>query len=135
VEELKMKNQTIENVKAYLLENMAEIKSIVSELNSWNGCLESLEIFENDEEFFDMMYPDKPMEAVRAAHYGEYNYNDPYVRFNGYGNLESLGEYELDKEYKESIDEIIDQLIENQSHVYLSSELEELLNKEDETEE
>jgi hypothetical protein len=129
-----MTNQTIENVKAYLLENMDEVRSIVSELNSWNGCLESLEVFENDEEFFNMFFEGKAMEAVRAAHYGDYNYMDAYVRFNGYGNLESFGDYELEKDYKDSIDEIIELMIENRSHVYLSSELEELLNEE-ETEE
>ena len=115
-------------VREYLLENMDQLQQIVSELNSWNGCLDSLDINENNEEFFEMMFPNKPMEAVSAAHYGNYNYTDEYVRFNGYGNLESFDERTYEEELKDSIDEIIDNLIEYQSHLYLSDELEELLN-------
>jgi hypothetical protein len=77
-------------VREYLLENMDQLQQIVSELNGWNGCLESLEIMNNDEEFFEIYFDGKPMEAVRAAHYGNYNYTDEYVRFDGYGNLESF---------------------------------------------
>jgi len=51
---------------------------------------DSDEIYENDEEFFNMFFEGKPLEAVRAANYGEYNYSDSYVKFNGYGNLDSL---------------------------------------------
>ena len=34
------------------------------------------------------------MEAIRATYYGDYNYNDEYVKFNGYGNIDSYSEYE-----------------------------------------
>lgn len=46
------------------------------------------EIFDNDESFFDMFFSDT-MKAVRAVCYGEYDYTDDFVKFNGYGNLES----------------------------------------------
>jgi hypothetical protein len=115
-------------VREYLLENMDQLQQIVSELNGWNGCLESLEAMSNDEEFFEIYFEGKPMDAVRAAQYGDYNYTDEYVRFNGYGNLESFNDWQYEKELKDSIDEIIDNLIEYQSHLYLSDELEELLN-------
>jgi hypothetical protein len=75
------------------------------------------------------------MEAVRAAHYGEYSYNDDYVRFNGYGNLESLSEYDLERELKDNVDEIMDLIEENRSHLYLDPDLEELLDEEEEEEE
>ena len=46
------------------------------------------EIFSNDEEFFSTFFSDT-MEAVRAVCFGEYRYQDDWVQFNGYGNLES----------------------------------------------
>ena len=55
------------------------------------GMEDKIEI--NDEEFFDTFFEGKPMEAVRAVFYGDYRYNDEYVWFNVYGNLES-GDYE-----------------------------------------
>jgi hypothetical protein len=124
----------MENVKAYLLENSGELQSVVRELISWNGSLDHLDVMENDEEFFSIHFADQPMEAVRAAQYGEYNYTDDYVRFNGYGNLESLSEYDLEKEMEDSIDEIVDLLIEEQHNLSLSDELEELLEEDEEEE-
>jgi hypothetical protein len=64
-----MKN---EKVKEYLLENVSELRQVVSELNSWNGCLESLDVWENDDEFFNTFFEGKPMEAARAVCYGEH---------------------------------------------------------------
>ena len=52
------------------------------------------EIYTNDEEFFNMFFEGKVIEAVRAVSYGEYKYSDKYVKFNGYGNLESFNNYE-----------------------------------------
>ena len=55
------------------------------------GCDD--EFFEFDEEFFDMCFANKPMEAARAVCFGDVTWNDPYIKFDGYGNLESLSEY------------------------------------------
>lgn len=45
-----------------------------------------------DEEFFKMFFPD-PVEAARAVYFGNIEcWSDEYIRFNGYGNLESLSE-------------------------------------------
>lgn len=46
------------------------------------------EINPNDEDFFNDFF-DNAFKAVMACHYGEYNFNDEYVWFNGYDNLES----------------------------------------------
>jgi len=119
----------MEKIKNYLLDNMDELRQVVSEINSWDGSLESLDVYENDEEFFNVYFEGRPMEAVRAAQYGEYSYTDEYVRFNGYGNLESMSEYDYEEEMKDSIDDIVDELIDKRSHLYLSDELEELLDE------
>ena len=106
-----MKNY--EDIKGYLLNHVDEIGNIVSEINSIDNSLEYLDYWDNDEEFFDTFFHNDPMEAVRSSYYGDYNYCDDYVRFNGYGNLESFNDYELEKEYKENINEIVKSLIDH----------------------
>ena len=115
-----------EKIREYLLNNEETLLDVVSELNSWNGCLENLEFWENDEEFFNTFF-DNPMEAIRATYYGDYNYNDEYVKFNGYGNIDSYSEYERIEEIKNNIDDIVDNLIEYYYNIYINEELENLL--------
>ena len=109
-----MKNY--EEIKNYLLNHVHEIdnmRSMISEINSIDGSLEYLEYWDNDEEFFDTFFHNDPMEAVRSSYYGDYNYCDDYVRFNGYANLESANEYDLVKRYEGYIDDIVKALIEH----------------------
>ena len=113
-----MKNY--EEIKDYLLDHINEIdnmRSMISEINSIDGSLEYLEYWDNDEEFFDTFFHNDPMEAVRASYYGDYNYCDDYVKFNGYGNLESANEYDLVKRYEEYIDDIVKALIEHYQEI------------------
>ena len=124
-------------IREYLLNNEDVLLDVVSELNSWNGCLENLDFWENDEEFFNTFF-DNPMEAIRATYYGNYNYNDDYVKFNGYGNIDSYSEYERIEEIKDNIDDIVDNLIECYYNIYINEKLENLILKlleEDEEEE
>ena len=127
-----------EKIREYLLNNEETLLDVVSELNSWNGCLENLEFWENDEEFFNTFF-DNPMEAIRATYYGNYNYNDDYVKFNGYGNIDSYSEYERIEEIKDNIDDIVENLVEYYYNIYINEELEnlilELLEEEEEEEE
>lgn len=90
-----------------------ELREMVGEVNSWNGGLDYLNYQENDEEFFNTYFYNKPDEAVRATYYGNYNYMDDYVRFNAYGNLESCSELEYEKELENYKEEIIDAYYEN----------------------
>ena len=109
-----MKNY--EEIKNYLLDHVHEIdnmRSMISEINSIDGSLEYLDYWDNDDEFFNTFFYNNPTEAVRAAYYGDYKYCDDYVRFNGYANLESFNDYDLEKEYKEYIDDIVKALIEH----------------------
>ena len=125
-------------IREYLLNNEDVLLDVVSELNSWNSCLENLDFWENDEEFFNTFF-DNPMDAIRATYYGNYNYNDDYVKFNGYGNIDSYSEYERIEEIKDNIDDIVDNLIEYYYNIYINEELEnlllELLEEEEEEEE
>ena len=50
------------------------------------------QIFVHDEEFYNTFFADRPDEAVRAAFYGEIRWCDEYIKFNGYGNLETFND-------------------------------------------
>lgn len=123
-------------VKEYLLENEDVLISVVQELNGWNGCLDWLEFWENDEYFFELFYSEiNGLEIARAIYYGNYRYNDDYVRINGYGNLESYTEYEMIEEMKNSIDEIVENLIEQHDNLDLSDDIKEIFEEAEEEEE
>ena len=55
------------------------------------------EIFDNDEDFFSTFFENDTIGAVRAVSYGNYNYSHNYVKFNGYGNLESFSYFNTDE--------------------------------------
>ena len=112
----------VAKLKEVLENDIDIIKEVVSEVNGWNGGLDDLIWQENDEEFFNIYFEGKPMEAVRSASYGEYNYMDEYVKFNGYGNLESANQWKVDEELSGSIDEVIESLIEEYCHIDISND-------------
>lgn len=98
-------------LKKYLTENLEECRYVVAEVNSWDGSLDYLEAHYNDEEFFNTFFYNNVMEAVRAVFYGDYNYNDDYVMFDGYGNLETLSENEYDHLLLDNMDDIVERVI------------------------
>lgn len=106
-----MKNY--EDIKNYLLNHVDEIGNIIIEINSIDNSLDFLEYWNNDEEFFNTFFYNNPMEAVRSEFYGDYHYCDKYVKFDGYGNLKSVDDYGLEKEYKYYIDDITKSLLEH----------------------
>jgi len=46
-------------------------------------------IYDFDEEFFNTYFEGRPMEAARAASFGDLNWGHDFIYFNGYANLES----------------------------------------------
>jgi hypothetical protein len=75
-------------------ENLSDIEKI----SLWNEyCQEQQyeEIFNFDDDFFEMFFDGKnPMEVFRLGTFSTINWSDEYIKFNGYGNLESMSEYE-----------------------------------------
>ncbi len=66
------------------------------------------EIHSFDEEFFNTYFSD-PMEAVRAAFFGKIeSWSDEYIKFNAYGNLESMSEYEVLGEIEYCLEDIFE---------------------------
>ena len=92
-----------------------ENKSDDEKISLWNEyCAEQgyEEIFNFDDEFFEMFFDGKnPMDMFRLGCFSVVNWSDNYIKFNGYGNLESMNDYEA----VNSIDEaaLIEWLIEN----------------------
>ena len=108
------------NIKNYLLNHINEIDEVVSEINSLDGSLEFLEYWNNNEEFFNTFFHNKPMGALRSSYYGNYNYCDKYVKFDGYDNLSSFNEHELTDEYEYYIDDIVNSLLEHYEEMNIS---------------
>ncbi len=72
------------------------------------------EIYWNDEDFFETFFPNNSYEVARATFYGDYNFSHEYVRFNWYGNLESLDSFST-SDFVESTEKIAEDIIENPS--------------------
>ena len=130
------KENLLNEIKGLLLNDFSTLEDVVRELNSWNACLDYLDVYSNDEEFFEMFFEGNPMEVARAIYYGDYNYNDEYIKFNGYGNLESFSEYDYKELLEENIEEITENLIEYAEYISIGNEeLDDLLSQYFEVEE
>lgn len=95
-----------------------DILNIIYDIDNYDCSLEDLRYYENDEYFFNTYYCDNPMEVARACTYGNYNFMDAYVKINAYGNLTSVCYYDLKRELKESMDEIINRAIALKDEVF-----------------
>ena len=124
------KEMLLNEIKELLLNDMDTLRDVVRELDGWNGCLDYLNVYNNDEEFFDIFFANNPAEVARAIYYGDFNYNDEYIKFNGYGNLETLSEYDYEELLKENVEEVIDCLIKYVEHISIDNEeLDDLLSQ------
>jgi hypothetical protein len=95
-------NTTTLTKEQFIADIIAEIKEMSSsdifDLN--NRFCESANyhdsyFYMNDEEFFETYFT-KPIDAVRACHFGKWSFADDFVQFNGYGNLESFSYLDAD---------------------------------------
>ena len=89
-------------------ENFSDILAIVFGINAEDMSLEHIGFMFNDEDFFETFYKDDVVEAVRATHFGDYDFIDDFVLFNSYGNLDSYDEFEAMNEFIEHKEEIAD---------------------------
>ena len=87
-------------------------------INVWNEYCseENMDdyIYNNDEYTLQEMFDgcEKPVdEALRAAFYGDYRYNDDYVVFNAYGNLKSYDKYNVEEQI--DFDTLADYIMDN----------------------
>lgn len=82
-----LKNQIVSEINEMCQSDLVALNNIYS--REIIGDMEG-EIFENDDEFFNLFFEGKVIEAVQCVCYGDYRYSDNLVKFNGYGNLESF---------------------------------------------
>lgn len=112
-----------------------KVLSIIGEINSYNNELDYFDYQENDDYFFNTYFENNPAEAVRACYFGNYNYNDKYVKFNVYGNLETACHFELVHDFKCYIDDIIDKIIMLKDDIYFNDTLQDIINEYEEIKE
>ena len=119
-------NDYITRIKTYFNANKTELFEIVSQINSYDSSLQHLE-FLNMEDLD--MYLDglTPTDIANKIFFGDFNPNHEYFRFNGYENLESFDEWELNKELFDNIDEIIERIIDLKDEIELPKEIENIL--------
>lgn len=90
-----------------LKDNTELLREIVTACNSVDGSLEDYDVRDFDDDFFSTYFDGNPEEAARATFFGDIqSWMDDYIRFNGYGNLESLNSYQLERELEGGYDEI-----------------------------
>lgn len=70
------------------------------------------QIFGNDQDFLETFFHSNPDSLARAIFYGDYNYSHEFVRFNGYGNLETFSWFEK-KDLCEYVQTIAEYIAEN----------------------
>jgi hypothetical protein len=98
------------------------------EWGQFNDLMDDLGYYDNGifsmDEFNDI-FTDEPWQAVRSAFYGErfnfendnFNPNDKYFTFNGYGNLVSIPDYYLQEYCNQFTSELLDYV--NDNYIYL----------------
>lgn len=104
-----------ENIFKYIeldWENLDDSEKI----NLWNEyCSENNfddTIHTFDDDFFDTFFSgSEPMELFRLGCFSQISWSDEYIKFNGYGNLESMNEFEAVNSIDEDV--LIEWLIEN----------------------
>lgn len=82
-------------------------------------------LYLNDEEFFEIFFENKVMEAIKACHFGNFNFADTYIKFNGYGNLDTCSHFET-KDLCDSVEMIAAYMLDNEeefSHIINFDEL------------
>jgi len=85
---MKTKQNIIDQIENFTSSELVELNNAYCQ-----SCnIPDSEVYANDEEFFEIFYPNAGdgLKVAQAVHFGDYNYSHDWVRFNGYGNLETI---------------------------------------------
>ena len=108
----------LSKIEKILRSDMHLTMDIVGQLNGLNGSFETYTLYNMDD--FDMVMEGyTPTEVVQRTFFGDFNPNGDYFFFNGYANLESIYEWEMQVHFEPIIDEIIDSMIYNYDDIYI----------------
>lgn len=120
-----MRAQTVEAMRTWLEENAEERLNICKSINSYDGSMD----FCDTKDLEDIAGYMDAYELARSIIYGNVGNIENEVRFNGYGNLESVDSYDLEEESANYITEIIDFIESNGFSDVYCDELEEVYNE------
>lgn len=123
-----MNDRTYEAMRTFLEENAEERLSICRNINSYDGSMD----FCDSQDLEDIASWMSAYDLARAIIYGNVTNIEDEVRFNGYGNIESIDSYDLEKESENYISEIIDFIESNGFSDVCCDELEEIYNENEE---
>lgn len=84
-----------------------QLEEMVREVNGWDGSLEEFEYYEM-EQINDLFHSAEPLEILRMAHFGDFDWNDDYFTVNDYGNLDSISENDFHGELIDNSKEIVE---------------------------
>ena len=126
-----MREETRELMKTWLEENAEERLNICKSINSYDGSMDWSDSFDLEE----LASWTNAYDLARAIIYGNVTNVNDEVRYNGYGNLESVDSYDLEKESADYIEEIIDFIDSNGFSDVDCDELEEIFDESENEEE
>ena len=111
----------LSKIEKILRSDMHLTMDIVGQLNSLNGSFETYTLY-NMCDFDVMMEGYTPTELAQRIYFGDFNPNDDYFYFNGYANLESINEWEMEGHFEMIIDEIVDSMLYNYNDLYIDND-------------
>lgn len=85
---------TVENITSALTVN--ELVNLFNDYCDDNNY-DVDRIYAFDESTINELFSD-PWEALRSAHFGDINFTDDYFQFNGYGNIETLADWQIEND-------------------------------------
>lgn len=106
------REQAIRNYVEHLLGD--DLAVLLQHMNAYDGCFEESTYYDMDE-FDEFLDGRTPLEIARMIFFGNFNPNDDYFRFNGYGNLESANWGDVEAEAEGLVDDIIYHLVNSYS--------------------
>lgn len=107
-----MTKMTREDAIRTYVENLSgdDLAYLIAYINSYDGSFEESTYYDM-EEFDEFMSNYKPMELAQMIHFGDFNPNDDYFRFDGYGNLVSLDWQDIVDDAESLESDIINHLV------------------------
>ena len=111
----------LSKIEKILRNDMYLTMDIVGQLNGLNGSFETYTLY-NMCDFDLVMEGYTPTEVVQRTFFGDFNPNGDYFYFNGYANLESIYEWEMQDHFEPIIDEIIDSMLYNYDDLYIDDD-------------
>lgn len=124
------REQAIRNYVEHLIGG--DLAYLLQHMRLYDGCFEDTVYYDMDE-FDDFMSDCTPMEIARMIFFGEFNPNDDFFRFNGYGNLESANGDDVVAEAEDLKDDIVDHLVNSYSGDTPWPDLDDLVYADDDT--